>query len=138
VSALIDHELAAAKLNGIAEMFRDLNTADLAATVEHAALLLGPPAARPRSEWSDGDPDVLWWHFPVQEAPYCGSPLDDDWPEEGNGRGPQSVPFGYYTHWTPIVVPKQPPGIIAHVHCSKDPTCCLGEGHKGDCDEIPF
>lgn len=51
-----------------------------------------PPIARPLAEWHDDMGDVLWWKFPVNEPPYCGSPLDSDWPD-------------YHTHWTPIVVP---------------------------------
>jgi hypothetical protein len=61
-------------------------------------------AARPRADWHESMGDVMWWHFPVQEPPHCGSPLDDDWPENFFG----SVPEGYYTHWTPFVVPNEP------------------------------
>jgi hypothetical protein len=59
--------------------------------------------ARPRAEWSEEDHDVLWWHFPIEEPPHFGSPLDDDWPESDDG----GVYAGYYTHWTPIVVPAE-------------------------------
>lgn len=37
----------------------------------------------------------LWWSFPVEEPPYCGSMMDDDFPD-------------YVTHWTPIPVPEDP------------------------------
>ncbi len=50
---------------------------------------------RPAAAWRADDGDVLWWFFPVEEAPYVGTPLDDDWP-------------GHHTHWTPIVVPYAP------------------------------
>ncbi|KQN96899.1 hypothetical protein [Paenibacillus sp. Leaf72] len=50
---------------------------------------------RPLDEWHDDLGDVLWWFFPIQEPPYCGSPLDADWPD-------------YHTHWTPIIIPSQP------------------------------
>lgn len=30
---------------------------------------------------------VMWWH--PGEAPFCGSPLGDDWP-------------GYHQYWTPL------------------------------------
>ncbi len=50
--------------------------------------------ARPISEWHEDCGDVLWWTFPIEEPPYCGSPLDSDWPD-------------YHTHWTPIVVPEK-------------------------------
>ena len=48
--------------------------------------------ARPLSEYHEDFGDVLWWIWPLQEPPYCGSPLCDDWP-------------GYHTHWTRITVP---------------------------------
>ena len=32
---------------------------------------------------------VLWWRPPIDEAPYCGTPGDSDWP-------------GYHTHWSPL------------------------------------
>lgn len=51
--------------------------------------------ARPIAEWHEDHGPALWWQFPVDEPPYSGSPLDDDWP-------------GYHTHWTPIVCPDDP------------------------------
>lgn len=51
--------------------------------------------ARPLSDWNEEDGPVLWWRFPVEEPPYCGSPLYDEWP-------------GYHTHWTPLIVPDEP------------------------------
>lgn len=53
------------------------------------------PAARPLSEYHEDHGPVLWWTFPINEPPYSGTPTDDDWP-------------GCHTHWTPIVVPKDP------------------------------
>lgn len=44
---------------------------------------------RPLSEWSDDEGPVLWWVVPISEPPFCGTPLDSDWP-------------GYQTHWTPL------------------------------------
>lgn len=41
--------------------------------------------------WSEDDGAVLWWSFPVAEAPYCGTPLDFDFDPN------------IYTHWTRIV-----------------------------------
>lgn len=52
--------------------------------------------ARPLEDWHEDDGEVLWWRFPIQEAPYVGDPRHDDWP-------------GYHTHWTPLVIPKEPP-----------------------------
>lgn len=49
--------------------------------------------AHPIDEWHEDYGDVLWWTFPIEEAPYCGNPLDSEWP-------------GYLTHWTPIVTPE--------------------------------
>lgn len=46
-------------------------------------------------EWHEDYGDVLWWTFPIEEPPYVGSPLADDWP-------------GYHTHWTDIIEPKNP------------------------------
>lgn len=31
---------------------------------------------RPFHEWHEDIRDVLWWKFPIEDAPYCGSPLD--------------------------------------------------------------
>lgn len=46
--------------------------------------------ARPESAWHEDFGDVLWWRFPIEEAPWVGSPLDEQWQD------------GYYTHWTPL------------------------------------
>lgn len=54
-----------------------------------------PEGVRTLDEWHDDVGEVLWWTFPITEAPYVGSPLDTDWP-------------GYHTHWTKFVVPVQP------------------------------
>ena len=53
------------------------------------------PEAMPRDEWAEDDGPALWWFFPVCEPPYSGSPLDDDFP-------------AYVTHWTRIIIPKEP------------------------------
>jgi hypothetical protein len=45
--------------------------------------------ARHERHWHEDLGDVLWWKFPIVEAPYVGSPLASDWP-------------GYHTHWTPL------------------------------------
>lgn len=50
---------------------------------------------RPLDDWHEDDGSVLWWRFPIVEPPYCGTPLDDDFP-------------GNVTHWTPILVPEEP------------------------------
>ncbi|GBF73075.1 hypothetical protein PA598K_01360 [Paenibacillus sp. 598K] len=58
--------------------------------------------ARPIEEWHEDYGDALWWTFPIEEAPYCGSPLDSDWPD-------------YHTHWTPFTLPlPEPKGVLPH------------------------
>ena len=52
---------------------------------------------RPLEEWWEAYGDVLWWKFPIEEPPYVGSPLDENWP-------------GYHTHWTPIPLSEPPKG----------------------------
>lgn len=54
----------------------------------------------PLDAWHEGIGPVLWWLFPVEEAPWCGSPGDSDWP-------------GYHTHWTPLPGVAQPDGAPA-------------------------
>lgn len=67
-------------------------------TIEHhpdAEAGLDAKQASPLAEWNEDVGVTLWWRFPVEEPPYCGSPTYDDWP-------------GYHTHWTPILVPHEP------------------------------
>jgi hypothetical protein len=53
--------------------------------------------ARPLSEWHEDYGSVTWWAYPVREAPWIGTPLDDTWP-------------GYHTHWSPLPpIPRKPP-----------------------------
>lgn len=54
--------------------------------------IFGSYTARSIDEWHEVYGDVLWWEFPIEESPYCGTPLDSSWP-------------GYHTHWTPISIP---------------------------------
>ena len=68
---------------------RDEKSAQPAAATEQIA--------RPISEWHEDIGDCLWWRFPIEEPPYVGSPLDEDWPE-------------YHTHFTRIECPSQPAG----------------------------
>jgi hypothetical protein len=78
--------------------------------------------ARPLSEWCEKDGDVLWWKFPIEEPPYCGSPLDlgktvevettvrTFTSEEQSPIFRQHVGGwpGYHTHWTPLELPEEP------------------------------
>ncbi len=74
--------------------------------------------ARPLSEWNEETGDVLWWRFPIDEPPYCGSPQDVGRTAEIAFRQhgePESVRRfqvggwpGYHTHWTPFQMPDAP------------------------------
>ncbi|MDD5017178.1 MAG: hypothetical protein PHO15_03650 [Eubacteriales bacterium] len=67
------------KLNAIAEIIR-----------EHAAA----SNPQPLSEWHEDMGSVLWWSFPITEPPYCGTPIDENWP-------------GYHTHFTKLTIPQE-------------------------------
>ncbi|WP_313182093.1 hypothetical protein [Lacrimispora sp.] len=49
--------------------------------------------AKPLDEWYEEDGDCLWWSFPIEEPPYCGTPLDCDFPD-------------HVTHFTKFVIPQ--------------------------------
>lgn len=49
----------------------------------------------PLDKWHEELGDCLWWKFPITEPPYCGSPLDSDFPD-------------YVTHFTRIICPDEP------------------------------
>jgi len=69
-----------------------------AGTVEEAQQIIRDHNAkevRPESEYHEDHGSVLWWVFPIQEPPYVGSPLNEDWP-------------GYHTHWSVIAIPEEP------------------------------
>lgn len=44
---------------------------------------------RPLAEWHEDMGPAIWWLLPIKEPPYCGTPLDSDWP-------------GYHTHWSSL------------------------------------
>lgn len=48
--------------------------------------------SRPIEEWNEDYGDCLWWVFPIEEPPYCGSPLDNNFPD-------------YVTHFTRLMLP---------------------------------
>lgn len=58
-------------------------------------------ALRPLDEWHEDDGPVLWWHWPIQEPPWVGTPLDSDWlvHEEGDAP-PRDIPWR--TLWCPL------------------------------------
>jgi len=59
-----------------------------------------PLVAKPLDDYHEDMGAVLWWCFPIEEAPYCGNPNCDNWP-------------GYHTHWTPLQIPADPTSGIA-------------------------
>ena len=73
---------------------------------------------RPLAEWHEEDGDVLWWKFPLSEAPWVGSPLccgftlRIDASTHANGTKTFHANVGgwtgYYTHWTPLPYPRKP------------------------------
>ncbi|OJG12984.1 hypothetical protein RU94_GL001683 [Enterococcus asini] len=66
---------------------------------ENAEISLTEPQAekveaRLAEHWNEDMGDVLWWNFPVEEPPYCGTPLDEHFPK-------------YKTHFTTVVMPSE-------------------------------
>jgi hypothetical protein len=75
--------------------------------------------ARPIEEYHEDMGDVLWWKFPIEEPPYCGSPNDLGYTVESEmvmrRYGQKEITKliresvggwpGYHTHWTPIEIP---------------------------------
>lgn len=51
--------------------------------------------ARPYDEWHEDIGAVLWCVFPIESPPYCGTPLDSDFPRDRNMEP-------LYTYWTPL------------------------------------
>lgn len=67
--------------------------------------------ARTLDEWTEEDGDVLWWFFPMTEAPYVGSPLHcgrsyevemSIFDQTVKGVVTLGGWPGYHTHWTPL------------------------------------
>lgn len=46
----------------------------------------------PIDEWCEDIGPCLWWKFPIEEPPYCGTPLDCNFPD-------------YVTHFTRLILP---------------------------------
>lgn len=46
-------------------------------------------------QWTEEIGPVLWWSFPIIEPPYCGTPLDSDFPWRADGSG-----LPWPTHFT--------------------------------------
>lgn len=51
-----------------------------------------PFTPRPIKDWHEDLGPCLWWSFPIEEPPYCGTPLDNDFPP-------------YLTHFTWVLLP---------------------------------
>jgi len=47
---------------------------------------------KPIEEWGEDYGDCLWWSFPIEEPPYCGTPLDCNFPN-------------HVTHFTRLILP---------------------------------
>lgn len=83
--------------NKIAETYPE-TAQNLRITLDHA--VYGHEAepqkvkARLAKHWDEDLGDCLWWNFPVEEPPYCGTPLDDDFPK-------------YKTHFTELHIPDE-------------------------------
>ena len=60
---------------------------------------------RPLAEWHEDIGPVLWWRFPIEEPPYVGTPLDDDFPAIGTATGGWEH---HATHWTKLLIPEAP------------------------------
>ena len=80
--------------------------------------MAGREIARPLSEWREEDGDVLWWRFPIEEAPYVGSPvalgremlIQVEITLVGEAFSVEKRVHvggwpGYHTHWTRIATP---------------------------------
>lgn len=94
--------------NKIAETYPE-TAQNLRITLDHA--VYGHEAepqkvkARLAKHWDEDLGDCLWWDFPVDEPPYCGTPLDDDFPK-------------YKTHFTELHIPdeveEEPKWVLKH------------------------
>ncbi|BBM18356.1 hypothetical protein G15_2021 [Enterococcus avium] len=56
--------------------------------------LASPVKAKLAKHWNEDLGDCLWWNYPIEEPPYCGTPLDDDFPK-------------YKTHFTELRIPDE-------------------------------
>ena len=80
--------------------------------------------ARPLSEWHEDMGDVVWWFFPMTEAPWIGTPNTIGHTVElhthDSADGPRIAARceiggwpGYHTHWTPLPeAPEMPPDAV--------------------------
>lgn len=77
---------------------KDAIIAQLTSDLE--APLLKYHRARPASEWTEEDGNVLWWTFPINEPPYVGTPNDSDYPRLLRIHN-------NYVFFTPLMIPTE-------------------------------
>ena len=79
-------------------------TNDWYQAMHQARQALAPEVAIPAEQWHEDDGPALWWLFPIMDAdaPWAGTPNDNDWP-------------GHHTHFSRL-----PPAPVA-------PTCTPNE-----------
>lgn len=93
ISDLTNEELINAYQDAWIASYEGLNDC-LLDGLKAVATLARTPKVIPLSEWHEEDGNVLWWKFPVDEPPYVGTPLDNNWP-------------GYHTHFTFLQIPNE-------------------------------
>ena len=61
------------------------------------------PELRPFDDWCDEHGAVLWTYWPIVEPPWCGTPLDSDWPFEPDvGEEPAEAEDWSRLFWMPL------------------------------------
>jgi hypothetical protein len=78
-----------------------------------SSLSLQDGQPRPSSEYHKNMGPVLWWKFPVNEPPYCGTPNDLGFSVEIATATQKQLVWvggwpGYHTHFTRIDAPPAP------------------------------
>ncbi|TJW46345.1 MAG: hypothetical protein E5X65_36590, partial [Mesorhizobium sp.] len=119
ISPLLLHEVANGRYSE-ADWWLSTIRAKIAALSHEgsAPVAAVPTGLRLADEWSEDDGNVLWWRFPIEEAPYVGSPLDLGHTVEVEVRahGVEKLMRvnvggwpGYHTHWHPLPAPLAAP-----------------------------
>lgn len=119
----------------------------------HGKLLIQQKVAeklrpRPSAEWHEDFGEALWFVLPIREAPYCGSPLADDWPfgEDGDDEGATwpTLTEDQSLVWVPVepiarfvdaaLAPSPAPEVKPCPNCAGHQTCdrCGGSGGGPD------
>lgn len=121
-ASLLDGKWATWLVDRAASEIRKLKSTPAPTAVEGGqASEAVPLLARALAEWHEDDGPVTWWawcgHEWAGEAPWCGTPLDQDWP-------------GYHTHWTPIQV--VPAALSAQPGAIRNPLIAEPSGNSGE------